>query len=255
MRNSKIIMSIRMIYKMLLRQKIVLLLILLIPLIFLIIVELTTSESIRPIEFLSLEVPETIYLPERQISLAYYSIATCGFLVAFLALFLVQQNRLVNKRLILCGYHPTELLMSTLVVLVIIIAVIAVYVGCLALLFHKFDNMTGFISGLMLIGFVYGCYGLFIGSLLKKELEGILAIVLLVNIDVGWLQNPVFFTQSENKNFTQFLPGHYPSQATIMRAFTDFPTDQITIYAIIYGILFLSLSIVLYYFKMRIHKF
>lgn len=254
MKNLKIIMSIHMIFKMLLRQKIVLLLILLIPLFFLVIVELTASENIHPIKFLSLDQPEFIYLPERQISLAYYSIATCGFLVAFLALYLVQQNRWVNKRLIMCGYHPTELLMSTLVVLVIIMAVIAVYVGCLACLFHEFDNMTGFISGLMLIGFVYGCYGLFIGSLLKKELEGILAIVLLVNIDVGWLQNPVFFTQSENKEFTQFLPGHYPAQSTIIRAFTEFSTDQITLYAIIYGLLFLSLAIVLYFFKMRIYK-
>jgi hypothetical protein len=232
----------------------VLLLIALIPIIFLSVVELTASENILPIKFVSIDDSELKLLPERQISLAYYSIATCGFLVAFLALYLVQQNRQVNKRLVFCGYHPWELLFSTLIVLIIIIGVIAVYVGYLTLLFHEFNDMPGFIVGLVLIGFVYGCYGLFVGSLLKKELEGILAIVLLVNIDVGWLQNPVFFTQAENKKFIQFLPGHYPSQSTIIQAFTEYSTYKINLSAILYGLIFLIMAIVVYYYKMRIYR-
>ena len=245
-------MSIHMTFKMLLRQKIVILLILFIPLLFLSVVELTASNNILPIKFSGIESQNLFFLPERHISLAYYSIATCGFLVAFLALYLVQQNKKSNKRLILCGCYPTELLISKLLVLTVIIIFIAVYVGSLTLLFHKFNNISGFIIGLILIGFVYGCYGLLAGSLLKRELEGILAIVLLVNIDVGWLQNPVLFTQSENKELIQYLPGHYPCQATIIKAFTNYSTEQINISAIIYGLIFLVFAIIIYYYKMRI---
>ena len=248
-------MSIKMVLKILLRQKIVLILIFLIPLLFLFVVDITSTNNILPIKFPSIESHSMLLLPERQISLTYYSITTCGFLVSFLGMYLVQQNKATNKRLILCGYHPTELLISILLVLITIIIIIAVYIGGLASLFHKYNDLFGFMTGLALIGFVYGSYGLFIGGLLRKEIEGILALVLLVNIDAGWLQNPILYTQSENKVFIQLLPAHYPSQSAIIQAFTDYSTSHIDSLGILYGLFFLMCALVMFYYKMRVFRF
>lgn len=40
---------------------------------------------------------------------------------------------------------------------------------------------------------MYSCYGLMVGAISLHELEGIFLIVLLANIDVGWLQNPSYY--------------------------------------------------------------
>ena len=250
----RIKISILMIIRMLIRQKIVLVLIFLIPFLFFSIVELTTAENELPVTVLGPEDSEVIMIPEREISLIYYAIASCGFLVSFLALFLIQQNRLVNKRLVLCGYRSTELLLAILATLVFIIVIISTYVGSLSLLFHNFSNLSGLISGLTTIGFVYGCYGLFVGSFLKRELEGILMIVLLTNIDVGWLQNPVFYSQSDNQDFIELLPGFYPSQSTVLQVFTEYSPQVANINSLIYGLIFFLASFLLFYFRMKIYK-
>ena len=251
---SRIATAISMIFRILSRQKIVLILIFLIPLFFFCLVHITSSENLLPVTLASLEEEEVFLQPERQISLVYYAIASCGFLVSFLALYLTQQNHLVNKRLVMCGYRSTEILISNLVSMLIIILVIASYIGVLIQFFHPYENIFGLILGLCMIGFVYGCYGLLTGSLLKGELEGILMIVLLANIDVGWLQNPVFYSQSKNQEFIQWLPGFYPSQASILQVFTEFSSLNEVLFSLLYGLVLLTIAIMLFFYKMRLFR-
>jgi hypothetical protein len=106
----------------------------------------------------------------------------------------------------------------------------------------------------MLIGFVYGCYGLTVGSLISGELEGILLIVLLVNIDVGWLQNPVFYAEAQNQIIIQYLPAYFPSQTAIISAFTDYSVLNGALNSFIYGILFLLLSMLIFSKRMSVKK-
>ncbi|MBT8252373.1 MAG: hypothetical protein HKN00_07060 [Flavobacteriaceae bacterium] len=157
----------------------------------------------------------------------------------------------MNKRLIICGYSPIDLLAAILCALILIIIFISTYVGLLILFFHDYSNVVGLMIGLSMIGFVYGCYGLLVGSLLKKELEGILMIVLLANIDVGWLQNPVFYSQAENQTFIQYLPGYFPSQSAVIQAFTDFSSKSLNTSALLYGAILLLISMIIYFFKMK----
>ena len=241
-----------MTFRMLLRQKIVLILIFTIPLVFLSVVQLTSSENLLPISMETLQGQNVLLFEEVRISLVYMAVASNAFLVAFLSLYLVQQNHKANKRLILCGYHPIELMLSILFALIFIIISIAVYVGILTFLFDSFRQFHEFVIGLALVGFVYGCYGLLIGSFVKRELEGILMVVLLVNIDVGWLQNPVFYAQSTNQEFIRFLPGYYPSQSTVIQAFTDFSTVNVNLNAFLYGISLLICALLLFLYKMRL---
>lgn len=240
-----------MILRMLIRQKIVLILLLIIPAFFLTIVEFTTSERMLPFQLASLDDEVFINISEKGVSFIFFAVASTGFLVSFLALNLIQKNNTVNRRLIICGYHPLELLLSILLALILVIALIAIYVGTLTTVFFSVEHIDRFIFGLGLIGFVYGSYGMLVGSLIKMELEGILMIVLLVNIDVGWLQNPLFYAEAQNQTIIKFLPAYFPSQTAIISAVTDYSATTATLNGLLYGLVFLIISMLIFFYKMR----
>lgn len=248
---NKVITGLLMIFRMLVRQKIVIILLLIIPAFFLTIVELTTSDRMLPFQLASLDDDVFINISEKGISFIFFAVASSGFLVSFLALNLIQKNNIVNRRLIVCGYHPIELLISILLALFLVVSLIAIYVGILTNTFYTIDNLGRFILGLVLIGFVYGSYGLAIGSLVKAELEGILLVVLLVNIDVGWLQNPLFYAEAQNQIIIKFLPAYFPSQTAIITAVTDYSAVNAIGNGILYGLGFLIFSMLIFFFKMR----
>jgi len=248
---KKITIGLSMILRMLFRQKIVIVLLLLIPAFFLTMVEFTTSDRIIPFQLASEGDNVFVHISEKAISFIFFAVASSGFLVSFLALNLVQKNNEVNRRLIVCGYHPIELLISILLALFLVIVMIAAYTGILTNAYYTIDHLGKFILGLALIGFVYGSYGLVIGSLIKAELEGILLIVLLVNIDVGWLQNPLFYAEAQNQVVIKFLPAYFPSQTAIISAVTDFSATVATVNSVVYGSGFLVISMLIFFYKMR----
>lgn len=250
----RIYISFSMILRMLIRRRIVLILFVIIPAVFFSIVDLTTSNRVLPFRLASLENEIFIEVSEKEISLLFFAVAVTGFLVSFLALNLIQKNNEANRRLIICGYHPLELLISNLISLLFIIILIAVYIGLLSIAFFSIDHLFLLICGLMLTGFVYGCYGLAVGSIIKGELEGILFIVLLVNIDAGWLQNPLFYAEAQNQQLIRFLPAYFPSQTTIIAAFTDYSVINAGLNSLFYGLCFLIISMVIFFNKMKIQK-
>ena len=113
---------------------------------------------------------------------------------------------------------------------------------------------TDMIKGCLLGQPQYGAYGMMIASLVKGELEGTLLVVLLANIDAGWLQNPLFFAEARNKLIIQALPAYSPSQVSLASAFTDVPIQTSLINCVLYTIAFTSLAIVISYYKMRINS-
>ncbi len=252
MKSSRIATAVSMILRMIVRRKIALLLLAIIPVVFLSVVEFTTSDRVLPFRLASNDEVVFIEVGERSISSLFFAIASAGFLVSFLALNLIQKNSEVDRRLIICGYHPIELLVSKLLALFLMISGIAIYVGLLTQAFFPVDHLLMFISSLILIGFVYGCYGMAVGSLIKGELEGILFIVLLVNIDAGWLQNPLFYEEAQNQAIIRFLPAYFPSQVGIIAAFTDYSSFNAGVNSILYGGIFFLLSMIIFFFKMRL---
>jgi len=243
-----------MILKMLLRRRIILISLIVIPVVFLTVVELTAPTRFIPFRLASLDVSVFIRESLKKIALVFFAVTSTGFLVSLLALNLVQIENDVNRRLVICGYHPFELLISNLLALLLMILSIAVYIGMLISAFVSLRHLPMFIFGLMLIGFVYGCYGLAIGSLIKGKLEGVFFIVMLANIDSGWLQNPMYYAEAHNNVVIRYLPAYFPSQSAIIAAFTDYSGVQAHFYSILYGTGFLMLALFIFYNKMRIRK-
>ncbi len=254
MSHKRVITGLFMILRMLFRRRVVLILLVVMPVVFLSVVELTASAKMILFRLASLDQKVFIEESQKQISLIFFSVTSTGFLVSFLALNLIQINSNVNRRLVICGYHPVELLISNLLSLLLVILLIAIYIGLLIHAFFSVRHLPMYIFGLMLTGFVYGCYGLAIGSLIKGKLEGVFFIVLLANIDAGWLQNPMYYAEAQNNIIIRYLPAYFPSQSAIIAAFTDYSGTDSAFLSILYGSGFLILSLLIFYNKMRIKK-
>ena len=163
---------------------------------------------------------------QRQLSLTFLGHAAVCFLACFLAFNLVHKRKDVDARLVLAGYRPREVLLAKLAVLLVLVALLAVYETAVIRpwLVPKHVDRVGL--GLLLGGLTYGCLGFLIGALVKQELEGIFLIVLLTNVDVGWLQNPIYFAHSQRRALIEHLPAYGPTQIAVTGAlFDDAPMD------------------------------
>lgn len=254
MNAKRITTGLSMILKMLFRRRIIIISLVVIPVLFLTIVELTAPTRTIPFRLASLDIRTFIRESLKEIALVFFAVTSSGFLVSLLALNLIQVENDVNRRLVICGYNPFEILISNLLALSLLIVAIAVYIGLLVSWFVPINNLLMFISGLALIGFVYGCYGLAIGSLIKGKMEGVFLIVMLANIDSGWLQNPMYYAEAHNNVIIRYLPAYFPSQSAVIAAFTDYSGAMARFYGILYGSGFLILSMLIFYNKMRIKK-
>jgi len=235
----------------LMRRKIVIILLILIPSVFYAVTYLTADLMNIPFKLAAVEEEPIIMIPARHTALVFLGLASAGLLAAFLSMNLIQRNIEVTRRLIICGYTSTELALSKLIVMFCIIIILGFYVGSMLWIFFDPSHFFRVILGFILLGFVYGSYGLLVGALLKGELEGILVITLLANIDVGWLQNPIFYAGALNKVIIRALPAFYPSQTSIISAFTDHAVTRSLLWSLAYGGVLLCLSLLIYWLKMR----
>lgn len=236
------------------RNRFALVLLVTIPALFFTLVWLTTGDNPVAFRLASVSEDTIVEVSARQESLVFIGIAAVGLLASFLAMNLIQKNAGVNRRLIVCGYHPGELILAKLVVMICVVAMISVYVGAMLSLFFRPKHFGFVIFGLALAGLVHACYGLLVGAIVRRELEGMLLIVLLVNIDAGWLQNPIFYADAHNKEIIRYLPAYFPSQASIVSAFTDHSASGPVLGSIVYGLGLLIAALAIYFWRMRIRR-
>ena len=249
-----LIIAVKYIFKDLTRNRVILLLLFLIPTVFYLTAWLTTSDRPTVFTLATVKSEPSITVSEQEVMLVFLGLAASGPIAAYLALNLMQRNTLVKKRLILAGFHTKELLTAKLVITVFLITLVGTFISLMGLMFFEPKNFAGMTLGYILCGFVYGCYGLLVGSVIKRELEGVLMILLLANIDVGWLQNPVLYAASQNKIIITWLPAFFPAQVSITSAFTEYSISPAILESLLYGIVFMLISVFLFWYRMRIIK-
>ena len=91
-------------------------------------------------------------------------------------------------------------------------------------------------------------------TLFTSELASIFAIVVLINVDAGWLQNPIYYQNAGSKGLIEALPAHYPSQLTYLSAFTHEGVGQSLVNGLAYGCVLLLAAIWLYVRRMRVAR-
>lgn len=237
----------------LMRKRLVLVLALAVPAVFFAAVFATTGDGLVPIT-LAAAAGRVTLVGERRQSLLFMSIAATGVISAFFASSLIQRQLDANRRLVLCGYRAVELITARLAVLLGIIAATALYTWLTLAVFSSPRFPPGVLLGLTVGAFVHGCYGLLVGTLFRRELESIFALLVLINIDAGWLQNPIYYQNARSKWLIEALPAHYPSQIAYLSAFTSDRVGALVAYGLAYGAVFLVAALALYTMRMRVAR-
>ena len=240
-RARRVITAARLVLKDLLRRRIALVLLFVVPALFDAVVLATTSTRDVDVTLGSLVEDEggavgvrgldalatffgtdgTRTLDERRLSLVFLGTAAVSFLACFLAFNLVHKRRDADARLVNAGYRAHEVLLAKVIVLLAIVGALAIYETAIVSPWVVPHRVAMVAVGFFFGGLIYGCLGMLVGAIVSNELEGIFAIVLLTNIDAGWLQNPIYFAHSERRALIEALPGYGPAQLAVVSALTD----------------------------------
>jgi len=193
-------------------------------------------------------------IDQRQLSLVFLGHAAACFLACFLAFSLVHRRREVDARLVLAGYRTHEVMLGKLGVLLLTAGVLAA--GQLAVIGFWVPMQGGqkpaeLFAGLFLGGMIYGAVGLLIGGLARQELAGVLLIVFFANVDPGWLQNPIYFAQSQRPDVIRALPAYASTQLSVIGAF--FPELDIELLwrGMLYAAVLLAAAFVVFWLRIR----
>lgn len=133
-----------------------------------------------------------------------------GALAGVLGLFQMISARNADRRLVIAGFHPSELVVSRFTtILVVSLAISAISTGTLAWLLS--DTITApliVFGSLALAGMIYGLLGMFVGTILPRELEGSLLLVILADMDNVFASG--LFNIDES--VTRFAPLSHPHE-------------------------------------------
>jgi hypothetical protein len=241
------------------RKRLVLALALLVPAVFFAVAFATESNQLARV-LLAGAAERARSVEELDLSLLFVGMASTGLVSAFFGASLIQRQIGANRRLVLCGFRASELMAARLVVLLGIVAAATLYAGA-ALeaarrleLFSDPRSAAGVLLGIAMGAFVYACYGLLVGTLFRQELASIFAILVLVNIDAGWLQNPIYYQNAKSKWLIEALPAHFPSQVAYLSAFTREPIGPLVARGLACGAVFMLAALALYAKRMEVTR-
>ena len=106
--------------------------------------------------------------------------------------------------------------------------------------------------GLALTCLVYGGYGLLMGTLLRRDLESIFALLMLINVDAGWLQNPIYYAGSRSRWPTSAAGPRPAHRRAFWSAFTNHSDPSCGLHGTVYGAVLILLAFGIYSLRMRV---
>ncbi|WSQ06348.1 ABC transporter permease [Streptomyces sp. NBC_01231] len=129
-----------------------------------------------------------------------------------------------DRRLALAGYPRTHLILAKLTALTLASATVALYATALTCAFWRPEQPALLAAALFSAGITYGALGVAFGSLLRREVEGMFAIVMTSVIDLA-LQNPLYSASSDSA-IVRYLPSYGAMQAATGAGFSSTPLPK-----------------------------
>jgi len=235
----------------LLRNKFGLILLFAIPAVFLLIVEWTTGSHETPIKLYFFNDTQTVILTQREVSIIFMAAAVSGFLTAYYAILLFHENFDYFRYCISMGLKPSTFLLARFGFFMTVVAILALFITCIVRVMMPLPRLLPVLLGFIIFGTIYGTYGGIIGVITKDLMVAIMMIVLLANLDAGWLQNPVFYTYAQESAFIKWLPAFFPCQYIFSSVFTEKHNLWALIWSGIYAVGLLTVLYFMVQLKMR----
>ena len=155
----------------------------------------------------------------RDIHGAVMAAITVSFLAGLLGVFVIRSVRQADRRLVVAGYRPVEVLVPRLLVLgAASTLVLTVSLAVTALSFQP-KLWIAFVVGSLLTAISYAMLGALAGAVLGG-LGATYLMLFASMLDLGIVQNPMFGTGAP-PTWGALLPGYGPGQVIIDAAFSD----------------------------------
>ncbi|MFC8535722.1 ABC transporter permease [Streptomyces sp. NPDC057249] len=129
-----------------------------------------------------------------------------------------------DRRLAMAGYPRYHLVLAKLTALTLVCTAVAAYATVAAGFAWAPRQPFVLAAGLFLAALTYGALGVVFGSVLRREVEGMFAILMISILDVA-LQNPLSSSGSDSP-VVRFLPTYGSVQASMSAAFSDAPAGE-----------------------------
>ncbi|WP_156756114.1 ABC transporter permease [Actinokineospora pegani] len=126
-----------------------------------------------------------------------------------------------DHRLAMAGYPRTHLVLAKVTALALVSAVVAAYATAVTCLAWTPRQPLLLAAALFCAGLTYGALGVGFGSVLRREVEGMFAIVMTSIIDLA-LQNPILSSGADNP-IISYLPTYGAMQAATAAGFSASP--------------------------------
>ncbi|MGX1916025.1 ABC transporter permease [Streptomyces phaeochromogenes] len=129
-----------------------------------------------------------------------------------------------DRRLAMAGYPRAHLVLAKVTALALISAAVAAYATAVTCLAWTPRQPLLLAAALFSAGLTYGALGVGFGSVLRREVEGMFAIVMTSIIDLA-LQNPVTSSGADNP-VMRYLPSYGAMQASTAAGFSTSPVPR-----------------------------
>ncbi|WP_327294721.1 ABC transporter permease [Streptomyces sp. NBC_01197] len=129
-----------------------------------------------------------------------------------------------DRRLAMAGYPRTHLVLAKVTALALVSAAVAAYATAVTSLAWTPRQPVLLAAALFCAGLTYGALGVGFGSLLRREVEGMFAILMTSIIDLG-LQNPIGSTAAGSP-IMRYLPSYGAMQASTAAGFSSSPVPR-----------------------------
>lgn len=131
---------------------------------------------------------------------------TIAFLAGLCGLFIMQSARGADRRLVIAGYRPVEVVVPRLILIgAMTCLIVATSVAVTALSFTP-QQWVPFVAGNLMVGLVYGSIGALVGVALGR-VGGTYFMLFLAMVDLGIAQTPMF-GDGRPDGWAQLLPGY-----------------------------------------------
>ena len=211
----RVIVSARMQWLEIIRRGPTLLLLVGLPLVFFLVMYYTASSYPMPLEVLTIEGERQVMVDHRDFVALLLAVMGMGWGIAATALFSVVGRTDGDRRLILCGYRATELMIARLAVLVTIVMVLslAFMIPVVVLLEPNFPSLVWL--SIILAGFVAVGAGLAIGTLVPRQLEATIGVIAVFGLEMAMAAGQA--------TVERYLPLHFANELLKSGAFADSP--------------------------------
>jgi hypothetical protein len=175
--------------------------------------------SSNPLPFRYRDTGAELHIDGRHLTFISGGLNAVTLIVGFLMFSVTYRSGRFDRRLVAAGYPRPHLLAAKVTALTASSVVVAAYTTAVVWIYWHPQQPWLFALGMFTAAITYGGIGIALGVLLRGELEGMFAIIMISLIDVG-LESPVVNASSDN-DLVRYLPMYGSMQAGVGAGFTN----------------------------------